>query len=261
MHGIHLTAGLIVVVVMTANMSCRVPADRSRGTWTRVPAVAAHPVRYLSAPRVDRPTYSYWPGGPDVAVYVHGGGWVEGTRYDLPGWTVAFEDAGWTVASVDYSLADRAYPRSVSEVMEAVERVRTELNARRLVLAGYSAGSFLALEAVERGTEVDGLVLASVPFTPGRDAAAMPEDMAEKTRDTIERAFGSDVPSAECQAGHKPMYVIYGRQDVITSWTINEESLAQCGRTGPTFVDLAEGGHDPSACVNMEALRDFLTGL
>lgn len=261
MNNIHLVAGLITALLAMASTSCRAPAGRPEVTWTAVPAVAEHPVRHLGGPRVDRPTYSYWPGGPDVVVYVHGGGWIGGTRYDLPGWMTACQDAGWTVASVDYSLEDGAYPRSVLDVMDAVERVRTELGARRLVLAGYSAGGFLALKAIERGAVVDGLVIGSTPFTPGEDAAGMPEDMAALTRDTVRRAFGPEVPCAECQNGHKPMYVIYGRQDIITSWTINRPAVARCAQTGPTTVDLAEGEHEPSACVNIEALRQFLNGL
>jgi len=174
---------------------------------------------------------------------------------------VVFQDAGWTIATVDYITGDGSYPQNVTDVMHAVERVRSELGAQRLVLAGYSAGSYLALKAVERGTAVNGLVIASVPFTPGKDAAGMPADMAALTRDTVQRVFGSEVPAAECRCGHKPVYIIYGRQDVITSWTINQPSVAQCGRTGPTTVDLAEGGHEPSACVNNESLLDFLNGL
>jgi predicted esterase len=145
--------------------------------------------------------------------------------------------------------------------MNEVERVRKELSARRLVLAGYSAGSFLALEAVKRGTTIDGLVIASTPFAPGEDAAVMPPDMAARTLDTVQRVFGPEVPRAECQCGHQPMYVIYGRQDIITAWSINRPAVTQCARTGPTTLALVQGEHEPSACVNNESLQDFLRGL
>ena len=87
-------------------------------------------------------------GGP-VVVYVHGGGWIKGSRkkvYSHPQWLTAL---GYVFVSVDY----RPVPRTnidgqVSDVVRSVRWVRRNIrryggNGRKIVLMGHSAGAHL----------------------------------------------------------------------------------------------------------------------
>ncbi|MDB5341948.1 MAG: nlhH 5 [Schlesneria sp.] len=109
----------------------------------------------------------YKPAGvakPPLIVWVHGGAWRAGTRKDMP--LGGLIDAGYAVASVDYRLSTQApFPAQAHDIKAAVRFLRARqddlgINARRIAIAGASAGGHLAaLVGVTNGhRELEGTI-------------------------------------------------------------------------------------------------------
>jgi acetyl esterase/lipase len=92
------------------------------------------------------------PGVP-IIVYLHSGGWIGGSRVNVPDIAAAQVVRGYALASVDYQLAvpggAGSFPTAVFDVKRAIRFLK--LHARRwgvdpsrLVLMGSSAGGHLA---------------------------------------------------------------------------------------------------------------------
>ena len=93
----------------------------------------------------------YMPKGasePPLLVWVHGGGWMRGSRSPVP--TVAFVNAGYAMASVDYRLSGTApFPAQIHDVKAAIRFLRARADAygydtSRIGILGFSAGGHLA---------------------------------------------------------------------------------------------------------------------
>lgn len=102
-------------------------------------------------------------GTTGVMVYVHGGGWVHGSieTVDLACRRLALR-AGLPLVSVAYRLApDHQWPAQLDDVDAVVARLAAggaalegiELDAARLVVAGDSAGGWLAAAAARRARD------------------------------------------------------------------------------------------------------------
>ena len=110
----------------------------------------------------------YDPGNPDVrldvfhpaddqparttVVWVHGGGWLSGSKDLVANYLKILASKGFTVVGVDYSLAPAAtYPTPVRQVNTALgylvkNAARLQIDPSRIVLAGDSAGPQIALQ-------------------------------------------------------------------------------------------------------------------
>lgn len=94
--------------------------------------------------------------GTDTAlttvVWVHGGGWVSGSKDQIANYARILAGQGFTVVAVDYSIAPGStYPKPLKQVnaaLEYLEKNATQLHvdASRIVLAGDSAGSQIAAQ-------------------------------------------------------------------------------------------------------------------
>jgi len=98
-------------------------------------------------------------------VYIHGGGWMEGSRRYCPGET--FAEHGYAVASVDYRLASmhahcepyNFFPAQIHDIKAAVRWLRLNaseygLDPERFAAIGDSAGGHLSsLLGVSHGVE------------------------------------------------------------------------------------------------------------
>ena len=93
-----------------------------------------------------------------VIVYVHGGGWIKGSRdkvYSMPRFATS---RGWMLVSVDY----RPWPGAnidaqVGDVTRGIRWVQRNIrryggDRRRIVIMGHSAGSHLVAMVAARGT-------------------------------------------------------------------------------------------------------------
>ncbi|MDR3403165.1 MAG: alpha/beta hydrolase [Chthoniobacter sp.] len=109
--------------------------------------------------------------GP-LIVYVHGGAWRGGSKTEMPLGLLIQE--GFAVASVDYRLSPQAqFPAQVHDIKAAIRFLRAQqsglgIDARRIVIAGASAGGHLAaLVGVTNGNkELEG----NVGTNPGQSS-------------------------------------------------------------------------------------------
>ena len=101
--------------------------------------------------------------GP-LIVWVHGGAWRAGSKKDMP--LGRLVEDGFAVASLDYRLSTVArFPAQVHDIKAAIRFLRAKsgelgIDARRVVIAGSSAGGHLAaLVGVTNGhAELEGKV-------------------------------------------------------------------------------------------------------
>ena len=98
----------------------------------------------------------FHPAGPSqprlTVVWLHGGGWLSGSKDLIANYARILAARGFTVVAVDYALAPGAtYPTPVQQVNEALgylvkEAERLQVDPSRIVLAGDSAGAQIALQ-------------------------------------------------------------------------------------------------------------------
>ncbi|GAA1371010.1 alpha/beta hydrolase [Catellatospora chokoriensis] len=172
-----------------------------------------------------------------VLLWVHGGGWIEGSRVGLPPpvaphrFHQRFLDRGWAVADVDYRLAMEApYPAQLVDVQSAVRWLRLyaeqlKLDPSRFAALGESAGGHLAAMAGLTGTgetAIQAVVnwYGAVDFFAFGDAddpftsrALLFGGPARDRREFV--AFGNAI--SRVHTGAPPFLTIHGDADQIVS--------------------------------------------
>lgn len=115
-----------------------------RGLGLAEHAYGPHPLERLD--RIARPALA---GTQGTLVYIHGGGWVSGSRKLVRCDVAAFAQRGHVVFNLDYPLAPESpFPRALSSVVRALAWIRErEPGADSVALAGDSAGGNLATMA------------------------------------------------------------------------------------------------------------------
>lgn len=94
-----------------------------------------------------------------VVIWIHGGGWFNGSRLPIPVDVEALCSRGYAVASVDYRLSDAAlWPAQIQDVKGAVRWLRARaaiynLDPDRFAAWGSSAGAHLAAMLGTTGDE------------------------------------------------------------------------------------------------------------
>ena len=147
--------------------SGQVPVGSEQPSSSMVTGVAYGP---LSEQLLDLYLPAGRPGPFPVVVYAHSGGWIAGSRTNVPDFLLGqVRRAGIAIASIDYRLVTTApdgsfvnsFPVPDEDVDRAVRFVRAHaatwnLDPERVVLAGASAGGHLAtLAAAAPGEFVD----------------------------------------------------------------------------------------------------------
>lgn len=100
-----------------------------------------------------------------VAIWIHGGGWVSGTKEAALLWAMPFVDMGMAIVNVEYRMASAApAPAAIEDCRCALRWVvrnaeRLKIDPSRIVVAGASAGGHLAL--------MTGMVGAAAGFDRG----------------------------------------------------------------------------------------------
>lgn len=85
-------------------------------------------------------------------VWVHGGGWVSGSKENVANYAKILASHGYTTVAIDYSIAPEAhYPLPVIQTNAALRylqanAVRLHIDSSRFILAGDSAGSQIAAQ-------------------------------------------------------------------------------------------------------------------
>lgn len=195
------------------------PATRAR----------SQPISYGSDPaqQIDLylPGSSRPPRGYPLLVYVHGGGWQNGSK-DMVQQKPDFSNSqGWAFASIGYRLLPQApVEQQAADVAAAVLRLKSDagrlgIDAGRIVLMGHSAGAHLSALV---GTDPQWLgkdigALAGVILLDGAayDVAAQMKQAAFMTKRTYEPAFGTDParkarlsPTLHAAAPNAPRWLI-----------------------------------------------------
>ncbi len=172
-----------------------------------------------------------------VLLWVHGGGWMEGSRVGLPPpvaphrFHQRFLDRGWAVADVDYRLAMEApYPAQLVDVQSAVRWLRLyadqlKLDPARFAALGESAGGHLAAMAGLTGTgetAIQAVVnwYGAVDFfafddadDPSTSRALLFGGPAGDRREFV--AFGNAI--SRVHAGAPPFFTVHGDADQIVA--------------------------------------------
>lgn len=84
-------------------------------------------------------------------IYIHGGGWIGGTKESSNMWLLPWIEKGWTVVNVEYRLGRVALaPAAVEDCLCALRWVASHaaeygVDAAKIVVTGGSAGGHLAL--------------------------------------------------------------------------------------------------------------------
>ena len=84
-------------------------------------------------------------------IWIHGGGWVGGTKEQATMWLLPWLEMGWNVVNVEYRLARVSQaPAAVEDCLCALRWIAAhaaeyKIDPKRLVVSGDSAGGHLAL--------------------------------------------------------------------------------------------------------------------
>lgn len=196
-----------------------------------------------------------------AVVWVHGGGWVGGSKASVAPYLQILAGEGYTTIGLDYSLAPGArYPVPVRQVNTALAWIvehtaELQVDPRRIVLAGDSAGAqiagqvavlstdpayatLLGLTPAVRADDLVGVLLHCGPYSPERH----------------------DVPDGLLGWFTRTMAWAYtGTQDleapVLREMSVVAHATAQFPPT------LLSGGNADTLTSHGEALRDRLTAL
>lgn len=156
-------AGLLVAVVLyhtSVQPGARiVRAVFERNALVTPPPGFAETTRDVTHERVSVPGGGaldiYTPSSPaqrPIVLWVHGGGFISSSPATVADYTVLLAHAGYTVASLDYSLAPGAkYPAPIREGNAALQLLRAQAgrfggDPARIVLGGDSAGAQIAAQ-------------------------------------------------------------------------------------------------------------------
>ncbi len=163
-----LTAFLVLVAVEASPwpsaLLIRLAFDTSGGLANAklaplVPAaISAHLDEIYDPADADARLDVFYPSQPDsgrgllTVVWIHGGGFVSGSKGQIANYARILAGGGYTVAGIDYSVApERTYPTPLLQINRALAYLthsaqRLHVDPERLVLAGDSAGAQLAAQ-------------------------------------------------------------------------------------------------------------------
>lgn len=217
-----------------------------------------------------------------VLVWVHGGGWMVGSRSRLikKGWLPLFAKEGYAVVSVGYRLSTKAtFPAQIHDVKGAIRWVRTTadeygFDPNRVAIAGLSSGGHLAALAGVSGddpylegevgplgpsAQVDAVVALSAPTDFLQNPSAKASTGTWLHRDGLSpeaRLLGGPVterpelaqranPVTYVNSDAPPFLIVHGRKDEVVPFNQAEllyEALLQHERD-VTFVEVTNGNH------------------
>ncbi len=141
--------------VLLSPLSAQTP-DAASWTAELVNTVRVIPnITYSTASNVELKLDLYLPrnaAGPvPVVLYLHGGGWVAGSKEGAVMLVMPYIQKGWAAANVEYRLARVALaPAAVEDCRAALRWVYVHarehlLDTTRIIVTGHSAGGHLAL--------------------------------------------------------------------------------------------------------------------
>lgn len=211
-----------------------------------------------------------------LIVWVHGGGWLEGSKADCTPAQAGYMRYGFAVACINYRLSDEAvFPAQIIDVKSAVRWLRANASAYKLFspkigIWGYSAGGHLsALAGTSNGVskfdvgdnlDQSSAVQAVVGYSSPTDLVAFVQTpgFEYNTADDSppSRLLGGPVldkrslaaeadPATYVGSGDPPFLLFHGDQDDTVPWQQSQllhDALRQAGRSSE-FSLLPGTGH------------------
>lgn len=195
-------------------------------------------------------------GRRPAIMFIHGGGWTEGTRErGLPS-LIHFVKRGYVAASIEYRLSGEAiFPAQIEDVRAAIEYLRTHANElgidpQRIAVWGQSAGGHLAALAgtsLEGAARPDAVIDWNGPtdFLEPLELARLEKRKADQGQPTfaMERLLGGPVrerrelaaaanPIRWASPGDPPFLILHGSGDQEVSISQSEllrDALVKAG--------------------------------
>lgn len=95
----------------------------------------------------------YWKSDTEyhpTLVYIHGGGWLGGSKDHVTPFIIAYLQKGWNVVNVEYRTGEGTAPLAVDDCMAAIQWISRNaksynIDREHVVISGESAGGHLAL--------------------------------------------------------------------------------------------------------------------
>jgi len=112
------------------------------------------------AQKLDIYSQGQWIGEPDywkpdsvvhpTLLYIHGGGWLGGTKDRITLFIIPYLQKGWNVINVEYRTGEGTAPQAVDDCMMAIQWISRNaknynVDPEQVVISGESAGGHLAL--------------------------------------------------------------------------------------------------------------------
>jgi acetyl esterase/lipase len=212
-----------------------------------------------------------------VVVFVHGGAWMAGgTEWSaIPPAIGAVREDGWDVVSVSHRLGAGAFiDGMIQDVQSAVSSVRADprYNGVPVVLAGHSAGGFLAFHSHVRGAGSDGVIVVGAPLEMSQLSRTAAQLYGVALSELARRAIGCrHACSSEVLARYAlplrvpgKVYLAYGGQDEVISarWSAEWGRVLEA-RMGSerVWVDFVERDGHAVERLNGEYVKLFLESL
>ncbi len=222
-------------------------------------------------------------------VYIHGGGWVGGTKESSVLALLPWMEMGWNVVNVEYRLARISLaPAAVEDCLCALRWVAANakqhgFDTNRIVVSGGSAGGHLALttgmipESAGLDRECPGVPLPKVAAIVNWYGITDVNDLLDgANRKTYAVAWLSSMPDREAiakrvspltyvRAGLPPILTIHGDADPTVPYshaTRLQQALEEVGVKHRLFT-VPGGKHGGFTAEEMQkihaAIREFLT--
>lgn len=198
--------GLTILLIIAAG--CAAPPDIEYVETTYPSGAARHAVICALPPgEVPRP----------AVVFIHGGGWGEGSCDWYRGWVKELARRGYPAFTINYTLGAPDAPVSdmpLKDIAAALDWVRRRRGVRRraIFLVGESAGGHLALMTALTHGEVAGAVAVS----PISDAAALWDEKPYVQNLAYSREESARLsPMAHVHGNAPPVCVIHGCRDAV----------------------------------------------
>lgn len=224
---------------------------RLAGNAARVPAAVATVAldRTYGPARSQRFDVFAPPGNEPcpTLIWVHGGGFIGGTKDDVRDYLRVLAGKGMTTVGVEYTLAPRGrYPGPVRELAQALTHLRQHaeelrIDPERIVLAGDSAGAHIVAQAAYAIVDADYARAAALP-RPLR-----PEQLRALVLacGVFDLTIGSDAPGMAGWVVRTVLWAYSGHRRAVDNGRFALASLVEHVPTGLPATYVTAGNEDP----------------
>ena len=157
-----------------------------------------------------------------ILIYIHGGGWIAGTKESRRTYCGKFAEAGYCVFNIEYDLAPEArFPAAVGQCIRAVDYIMEHAkdytgDTKRIVMAGESAGVYYAafVSAISKDKSIPGKIgISDIKHQEFDVKANMFNCGVVDLKNMIEKGFPDVDLMAEAYTGHPAEEILSGRWD------------------------------------------------